>query len=104
MLKATWTLEDEQKAIHDLARKAEQADGVNSSSQQHARDVQVGGDHYRSHGHMQPWDIIEEYYGQEALRAFLKGSVIKYMLRDKHPNVDKRKALHCLQKLIELED
>lgn len=58
---------------------------------------QVGGDHYAKHK-IQPWDIIDDWH----LDYYL-GNVIKYVLRDKHNQVeDLQKAIHYLEKKIEL--
>jgi hypothetical protein len=56
---------------------------------------QVGGDHYKTHGTMQPWCIIEHYK-----LNYWEGSALKYILRSKDPTKraeDLRKAAHCLE-------
>lgn len=65
-----------------------------------ARDRQVGGDHY-SKRKIQHWDIAEEYE-----LTYFEGAVIKYILRhrDKNGIEDLKKALHTLEKLIEVEE
>lgn len=81
--------------------------GVNSSSignnptpTQSARDVQVGGQHYKDKA-MQPWDIIDAW-GLD----FYEGNVLKYLLRAKFKNgvEDLKKARHYLDKKIEDAD
>lgn len=65
------------------------------------RDSQVGGDHYRKRK-IQPWDVWDEY-DLDRYRA----NAVKYLLRagDKGPAVeDLRKALHYVQKAIEIEE
>lgn len=64
-----------------------------------ADSLQVGGDHYKTHG-VQPWDIIEQYD-----LNFFAGNVVKYILRYKFKNglEDLQKAEHYIKKLIELE-
>jgi hypothetical protein len=66
-----------------------------------ANDGQVGGDHYRKFGKLQPWDVIL-HFGCD----FLTGSAIKYLLRWPHKGQrlqDLEKARHYLDKLIETE-
>lgn len=56
---------------------------------------QVGGSHYKDHGTMQPWCIIEHYK-----LNYWEGSALKYILRSKDPkkrSEDLRKAAHCLE-------
>lgn len=68
------------------------------------KDVQVGGDHYRSKT-IQPWDAMQAWMSREAFSGFLNGNVIKYLCRykDKNGVEDLMKARHCLDKLIEVE-
>lgn len=64
-----------------------------------ANDMQVGGTHYAKNA-IQPWDfIVSNDIG------YLAGNVIKYVCRYKSKNgiEDLRKAMHYLQKLIEVE-
>lgn len=64
-----------------------------------ANDVQIGGDHYKSHP-IQPWDfIVANDLG------FLEGNVVKYVCRFRKKNglADLEKAKHYLDKLIEVE-
>lgn len=64
-----------------------------------ANDLQVGGSHYDKP--IQPWDyIIANDLG------YLEGNVVKYVSRwrDKNGVEDLRKAMHYLQKLIEVND
>lgn len=65
-----------------------------------ARGRQVGGDHYRKRK-IQHWDIAEEYE-----LTYFEGAVLKYILRhrDKNGIEDLKKALHTLEKLIEVEE
>lgn len=67
---------------------------------------QHGPKHYTAGG-VQPWDAMEAWMSPEAFRGYLLGNVIKYLARcrTKHPDPmdDLRKAMHYLQKLIELE-
>lgn len=64
-----------------------------------ANATQVGGDHYKKKA-IQPWD----YIAANDLN-FFQGSIVKYVTRyrDKNGVTDLQKALHFLQKLIELE-
>lgn len=61
---------------------------------------QVGGNHY-SKKSIQPWDyIVSNNMG------YLAGNIIKYVSRykDKNGVEDLKKAMHYLEKLIEVED
>ena len=59
---------------------------------------QVGGDHYKSKA-IQPWDYIASNN-----LGYLEGNIVKYVSRwkDKGGVQDLEKALHYLQKLIEV--
>ena len=63
-----------------------------------ANEKQVGGNHYRGKA-IQPWDYI---VGNKL--GYLEGNIIKYVSRwkDKNGVQDLEKALHYLQKLIEV--
>lgn len=64
-----------------------------------ANDRQVGGDHYKKK-RIQPWEVIEANE-----MGFWDGNALKYTMRykDKGGVDDLRKAIHYLEKLIELE-
>lgn len=67
-----------------------------------ANDKQVGGDHYRvDAGFEQHWDRIWRLYG----RGYFIGCATKYLERYHLKNgvQDLEKAVHFIQKLIELE-
>lgn len=70
-----------------------------------AKDMQVGGDHYKSK-EIQPWDAMEAWMSQEEFAGFLRGNVIKYAARcnDKGGVEDLKKARHYLDRLIELQE
>jgi len=63
-----------------------------------ANDSQVGGTHYRSK--IQTWDYI-----MANDLNYLEGNIVKYVSRHRHKHgvEDLRKAMHYLQKLIEVE-
>ena len=64
-----------------------------------ASNRQVGGDHYRSS--MECWDyIISNNLG------YLEGTAIKYLTRWRKKNgiEDLKKAIHFIEKLIEVEE
>jgi hypothetical protein len=64
-----------------------------------ANDKQIGGTHYGKNA-IQPWDfIIANNIG------YLEGSAIKYLCRwkDKGGVNDLRKAIHFIEKAIEVE-
>lgn len=64
-----------------------------------ANDQQVGGTHYKEYA-IQPWDYI---VANDI--PFLEGNAIKYITRwrQKGGLKDINKAIHCLQKLLEVE-
>lgn len=65
------------------------------------RDAQVGGNHYASHK-IQVWDIVDDWN-----LDYYRGHVVKYTIRagSKGPALeDLKKAMHCLQKAIEMEE
>ena len=66
-----------------------------------ANERQVGGDHYKKHGNVQPWDIWAFFN----LDAF-QGAIVKYVIRwrDKGGVEDLKKARHYLDKYIEVEE
>lgn len=80
-----------QQTLGDLLR----AKGIVTTS---ANMKQIGGDHYKTP--IEPWDyIVANNIG------YLEGNVIKYVSRYKSKNglQDLEKALHYLEKLIEVK-
>ena len=70
-----------------------------------ANDHQVGGTHYKDMK-IQPWEVMEAVLTQEEFIGFLKGSIIKYCMRDglkDGANDDAEKALHYRAKLKEVQ-
>lgn len=68
-----------------------------------AMNRQVGGTHYKDKL-VQPWDVIDTFPHAEAI-GFYRGNAIKYIMRagDKGPaREDYEKAIHYLQKLLEI--
>lgn len=65
-----------------------------------ANDKQVGGEHYKNEGE-QHWDRIYRLYG----RGYFVGCATKYIERydKKNGKQDLEKAIHFIEKLIELE-
>ena len=70
-------------------------------SQPKANDVQHGGNHYKQFKGMEPWDVITGWG-----LGYLDGTALKYIARWKHKNgvEDLKKAIHFLQKTIEVEE
>jgi hypothetical protein len=68
-----------------------------------ADDMQVSGNHYKEMA-VQPWTVMQAVLTPEEFRGFLKGSVIKYSLRQgkKADSDDAGKAKHYIQKLGEV--
>lgn len=68
-----------------------------------ANDRQIGGDHYKKHGDTgeQHWDRQYRLFGP----GYFVGCATKYIerYRDKNGKQDLEKAIHFIQKLIELE-
>lgn len=82
----------------DEAKMSDRDEAYHALAEQTLRNKQVGGDHYKKHA-IQPWDVIETY-GLD----FFVGNVIKYCLRQKDNRLqDLEKAMHYLEKAIELE-
>lgn len=65
-----------------------------------ANDLQHGGTHYKQFKGLEPWDVIT-YWGL----GYLDGTALKYIARWKHKNgiEDLNKAIHFLQKAVEVE-
>lgn len=65
---------------------------------------QIGGDHYRKYGSMQPVQILKRYLSDAEFRGWVKGTAVVYLLReaDKGGDQDILKALHTLQLWEEL--
>lgn len=65
-----------------------------------ANQTQVGGSHYSKGVNYQVWDFVHE-----TGLGFLAGTAVKYIVRhqDKNKLEDVDKALHYIQKLMELE-
>ena len=68
-----------------------------------ADDIQVSGNHYKDMA-VQPWTVMQAVLTPEEFRGFLKGSIIKYSLRQgkKADSDDAGKAKHYIQKLGEV--
>lgn len=64
-----------------------------------ANDIQHGGDHYKKYGALQPWDVITAWN-----LGYLEGTALKYIARwrDKNGIEDLNKAIHFLQKAVEV--
>lgn len=68
-----------------------------------ARDIQVGGSHYKAMD-VQPWDVIDTWPVEQRI-GFYRGNALKYLMRmgTKDENVQEiRKGVHYLQKLAEV--
>lgn len=68
-----------------------------------ARDIQIGGAHYKSMD-VQPWDVIDTWSVEQRI-GFYRGNAVKYLMRmgTKDENLQEiRKGAHYLQKLIEV--
>lgn len=76
---------------HDIDTFNDEGMGVN--------DIQHGGDHYKKYGDLQPWDVITAWN-----LGYLDGTALKYIARwrDKNGIEDLKKAIHFLQKTIDV--
>ena len=65
-----------------------------------ANDKQIGGQHYKTKA-IQPWDYIADNN-----LGYFEGTAIKYLsrFRDKGGVNDLKKAIHFIEKLIEIEE
>lgn len=64
---------------------------------------QEGGDHYKRMG-IQPWDVYDTWPLEQRIGAY-RANCLKYTMRlmDKdQPLLNARKALHYIQKLVEV--
>ena len=68
--------------------------------QNKANEKQVGGKHYSKYGDFQPWDAVIAWE-----LGYLEGTALKYIARwrDKNGVEDILKAIHFLEKLVEVE-
>ena len=65
---------------------------------------QIGGTHYVDM-RVQPWDVIDSVFDHTQAKGFYRGNALKYIMRAgcKGPaKEDYQKALHYLEKLIEI--
>lgn len=69
-----------------------------------ASSRQVGGDHYKTMGEFQPWDVLRHWLTPEEYRGYQKGVAIAYLARERSKGGDQdiAKATHHLQKLVEV--
>lgn len=67
-----------------------------------SRSYQVGGNHY-SKMKVQPWDAMESCMSDEEFVGYLRGNIIKYVMRcsEKDGIQDLKKSKHYLEKLID---
>lgn len=64
-----------------------------------ANDRQVGGGHYKQHGELQHWDVVNHFK-----LDYFQAQILRYIMRwkDKGGVQDLQKAAHFLEKYIEL--
>ena len=68
-----------------------------------ANDNQFGGDHYKTMA-VQPWDIYDSW-GKDAAIIIYRANALKYLMRmgkKGDPVLDAKKALHYIDKMIEV--
>lgn len=74
-----------------------------SGSSLKARDIQVGGDHYKSMN-VQPWDVVDTWPIEQRI-GYYRGGALKYTMRmgTKDENIQEiSKGVHYMQKLVEV--
>ena len=74
-----------------------------SESSLKARDIQIGGDHYKNMG-VEPWDVVDTWPVEQRIGAYRHGA-LKYVMRmgSKDISVQEiQKAIHYLEKLVEV--
>lgn len=70
-----------------------------------ANATQVGGSHYKD-AQVQPWNVVDTWPMEQRI-GFYRGNALKYVMRmgTKDENVQEiKKAIHYLQKLVEVLD
>lgn len=68
-----------------------------------ARDLQFGGDHYKTMK-VQPWDVIDTWSIEQQI-GFYRGNALKYVMRMGSKDeqlIEIKKAAHYITKLIEV--
>jgi hypothetical protein len=68
-----------------------------------ARDIQIGGTHYKNMG-VEPWDVVDTWPIDQRIGAYRHGA-LKYLMRmgTKDENMQEiRKGIHYMQKLVEV--
>jgi hypothetical protein len=66
---------------------------------------QIGGDHYMALA-VQPWAAMQSWMSAAEFAGFLRGNAIKYLARAGRKGdelQDLQKAMHYLEKLVELK-
>ena len=81
---------------HDIADMFPEAPKL-----ERADNVQYAGNHYKQFQDMQPWNVVTAWG-----LGYLDGTALKYIARWKHKGgiEDLKKAIHFLQKTIEVEE
>jgi hypothetical protein len=93
------------QALFDRISSENWRDGVFDTifEDESANSIQVGGSHYKDMA-LQPWDVMEAMLTPEEFIGFLKGSLVKYALRQgKKDSDDAGKGKHYIAKLKEMQ-
>lgn len=63
-----------------------------------ALDTQVGGEHYKTLGQYQPFEVLKAWLTPEEFRGWVKGNAIVYLARERQKNglEDIQKCVHTL--------
>jgi hypothetical protein len=68
-----------------------------------ARDIQVGGDHYKNMG-VEPWDVVDTWPREQRI-GYFRGGALKYLMRMGSKDasaMEIAKGVHYMEKLIEV--
>jgi hypothetical protein len=84
-----------------LCKELSSRDCVGHRFEKGDEDMQVGGTHYKDLP-IQPFDIMKANFKKEEYEGYLRGNVLKYLLRYQTKNgvEDLKKASHYLDELI----
>ncbi len=68
-----------------------------------ARDIQIGGDHYKTMG-IEPWDVVDTWSREQRI-GYYRGGALKYIMRMGSKDISAQeiaKGKHYMQKLLEV--
>lgn len=88
----------------ECAKEEQRPEWAKSPKPESALDTQEGGDHYKTMGAYQPWEVLPHWMTPEELKGYAKGTAIAYLAREeqKGGRLDIKKAMHTLQLYLEV--